>query len=509
MPSHNVLLGPVSEPYDTRKHSELPQVAAILDDFSHQSFNNSANIWRVFPETAGADLKEIHPDFLLVESAWAGNFEKWKYKVTHKAQPSRELVALVERAKQLSIPTVFWNKEDPPHFTDFVSTAGMFEHIFTTEEAVIPKYLAQTDAKSVDLLRFAANPVIHNPRRVEGYREGDICFAGMYFSHKYPERREQMLTLFPPAIDFNFEIYSRHAGGDTRYQFPQPFNDLVVGKLPYSKMVEAYRKYKVFLNVNSVPNSQSMCARRVYELSAAKTAVVGMDSNAIRSIYDESEVLLARSPGEVREIYELLIENEVARRRITQRAWRKTLSAHTYNHRMGQIVEAVGGAKPQSKVRILVVVPNNRASSRVLDEIHRQMFTVDADVELEIVKWDREEGNEVDFDRLKLADFHVAFVDGNYKIGRFYLNDLLLTLRQQDANFVCKSPGWTRGFEGYEEDFSQELPTYGWLARQGEILCAQDLRDALTEDTKDRRVYWTDPCGIAPRDGSSNELLEA
>ena len=39
-------------------------------------------------------------------------------------------------------------------------------------------------------------------------------------------------------------------------------------------MLAAYTSYKVFLNVNSVTHSPTMCARRLFELSAAQTAVV-------------------------------------------------------------------------------------------------------------------------------------------------------------------------------------------------------------------------------------------
>lgn len=483
----------IVEPFETRRTTELPQVAAILDDFSNQSFSDSANIWRIFPSTGCVDLGLIQPDLLLVESAWAGNFDTWKYKITHGKRPSSDLIELVDRARELAIPTVFWNKEDPPHFEDFVETANLFEYIFTTEEAVIPRYSTETSAKKVDLLRFAANPVIHNPRRVLDYRQGDICFAGMFFHHKYPERREQMMTLFPPATRYNFEIYSRHAGGDPRYQFPDPFEALVVGKLPYSQMVEAYRKYKVFLNVNSVPNSRSMCARRVYELSAAKTAVVGMESEAIRSIYSENEVLLAQNAAEVEDIYRTLLEDDTERRKITQRAWRRTLSSHTYDHRMRQILEIAGFAPAEEKCKIYVVVEDAESAGQLLDDIAAQEFTLESEVQVQVI----DSGAAKSVDVVDLKNCHVAVMKSGYRYGRFYLNDLVLTLKQQRSDFACKAPIWDPNVEAIEEDFITALPDYGWIAAPGRVQRIREVSEPLSLVTTSCTVYMGDPCGIA------------
>ena len=89
----------------------------------------------------------------------------------------------------------------------------------------------------------------------------DVCFAGQYFSHKYPERRAQMDYLFPAAAEYDFTIYSRELGNDPRYAFPAPYSELVAGSLPYDEMVKEYRNFKIFLNVNSVVDSQTMCVR--------------------------------------------------------------------------------------------------------------------------------------------------------------------------------------------------------------------------------------------------------
>ncbi|WP_075733303.1 CgeB family protein [Corynebacterium phocae] len=504
------------QPHRTSPHNGSSlNILAILDDFSSLSFSDGANLWRLSPDDVGIDEPLVKPDFLLVESAWAGNFDTWKFKVTTKNGPAPVLKTLVKRCKALGIPTVFWNKEDPPHFEDFIETAKLFDHIFTTEESKIGEYYARTEASSVDLLRFAANPAIHNPAWVEDYRAGDIAFAGMYFKHKYPERRKQIDQLFPPATNYKFEIYSRHAGGDSRYQFPEPFDSYIVGRLPYEEMVRAYRKYKIFLNLNSVPNSKSMCARRVFELSAAKTAVVGMHSDAIRSIYDESEVLLANDESEVREIYEFLLGDELGRRRLTQRAWRKTLSTHTYRYRIAQMAKTVGIEIPDQPVRIVLMLDKVKSyehASKILGQAYNQRFTFPREVKFgwflssetrtmltmsEIVDLENSFGPQIVGD---LAGCHIVYINAEFELGTFYLNDLLLMSEQMKTDFVAKSIGSLETVRETEERFSSSLPPHGWMSG---IIGSRDVSELIAQENainvggKAPTVYVGDPFGIA------------
>ena len=66
--------------------------------------------------------------------------------------------------------------------------------------------------------------------------------------------------------------------------FPATLAERVVGSLPYRNLLTAYKNYKVFLNVNSVVDSPSMCARRIFEITAAGTPVISTPSEATRRV---------------------------------------------------------------------------------------------------------------------------------------------------------------------------------------------------------------------------------
>lgn len=485
------------------------QVTAILDEFSAQCFEGVVNLWRPTPLWAVHDQQFIKPDLLLVESAWSGNFSTWRYMVTSGSGPSERLTRLIAECKRLGIPTVFWNKEDPVHFDDFIRTAREFDYVLTTEEDLVTRYKSIEGVKDAALLRFAAEPTLHNPRRLENYRQGDIAFAGMYFTHKYENRRLQMDKLFPAASKYSFSIYSRMYGGDPRYQFPERYAPYIVGSLPYEEMVKAYRQYKVFLNVNSVPESRTMCARRVFELSAAKTAVVGMESEAIRSVYSDDEVLLADSPEQAEDIFDFLIGDDLGRRVTVQKAWRKTLSLHTYENRVAEIMSLLGIGRNAAAVHVhLVLKARQESLSYLLDDISRQRFPLGAELK---ITWSLETDQQMEtrfskYERMssipREADYVCIFTEG-FRYGVHYLNDLLLTIRQQKSSVAAKlASNQIADWELLEETLVHtEFPEYGYIYKN-----SVDVQKMVDEGSGE--IYFGDGFGVTVKESADPKILD-
>ncbi|WP_299167688.1 glycosyltransferase [uncultured Arthrobacter sp.] len=323
-------------------------VAVILDDFSALAF---AYEWKTIvlrKDSWRTQLSEVDVDFLFVESAWSGNNGQWKYQLTGASRLKPEFIELMAWCRQNSIPSVFWNKEDPPHYDDFLAAAREFDVVFTSDSNKIPRYQEDLGHSRVGVLPFAAQPAVHNPVRPQfGWRERDVAFAGMYFAHKYPERREQMDILLGGAADagrrmtIGLEIFSRQLGGDERYQFPPGLREHVVGSLSYSQVLTAYKAYKVFLNVNSVVDSPSMCARRIFEITAAGSSVVSTPSAAISSFFTTDELATVESRESAASMSRALVRSPELADRMIHKAQRKIWSTHTYAHRAESVVAAI------------------------------------------------------------------------------------------------------------------------------------------------------------------------
>src|SRR5699024_2326512 len=175
-----------------------------------------------------------------------------------------------------------------------------------------------------------------------------LPISGMYFHHKFPERRDQMDLLFGAAKSvvnrgrYKFDIFSRHHGGNENYQFPVPYDEHVVGSLPYEKMLAAYRNYKVFLNVNSVTDSPSMCARRVFEILASGTPVVSGESAAIPEFFRPEQVPVVHDEKTAAHVLRTSLNSPQLRDRMVHTAQRESWAKHTYAQRAEKILDAVG-----------------------------------------------------------------------------------------------------------------------------------------------------------------------
>lgn len=370
------------------------RVGVIMDEFSLLAWGEEFTIVPIFPREE-TKLESQKLDLFLVESAWDGNGGAWRYQLTGDSAPSAQLSAIVEQCKQLGIPTAFWNKEDPPHFEDFLDTARLFDFVFTSDANLVGAYKEALGHDRVWPLSFAAQPAIHNPIRTDfsNYQKGDVAFAGMYFAHKYPERREQMELLLGGAMDASghlkdgLRIFSRFEGRDEHYLFPQPFSQRVVGSLPYEKMLSAYKNFKVFLNVNSVVNSPSMCSRRVFELLASGTPVVSTWSQALETTFPPTELVLVDSREEATLSIRALVNSPELRDRLVHRAQRRIWKSHTYTSRAKEILERVspselGRLKTKPKISVICSTVRSGQLKHVFEQVGRQ---TGVDVELILV----------------------------------------------------------------------------------------------------------------------------
>lgn len=350
----------------------------IADEFTLKAFEHEWEQIEPTPQNWHRILSETKIDLLFVESAWEGNAGSWRYHFTGNSAPRQAVIDLVEECKNRNIPTLFWNKEDPPHYHDFIDTARLFDFIFTTDENMLERYQADAPDSTVEVLPFAAQPAIHNPSRIQGVlRTESIVFGGMYFRHKYPERREQMNYLLPAASEYGLDIYSRQLGGNETYQFPEYLKKDIVGSLEYAKMLTAYHKYKVVINVNSVVDSPSMCARRIFEATASGAAVVTSNSAAVGNFYPNGLITEVGDLAEASVAFKTLLRSPEYRDRKVHLAQRHTWENHTYANRVEALVETIGIDIPKVDDSVSVISPTNRPHmiGNILDNYSRQNYS--------------------------------------------------------------------------------------------------------------------------------------
>jgi spore maturation protein CgeB/SAM-dependent methyltransferase len=355
------------------------KAAAILDEFTSECFKGELRLIQVTPQDWRRVLAAERPDFLFVESAWKGNGGAWQSQLTRaKYIADSPLYALVDWCQSQNIPTVFWNKEDPPNFEHFIDVAKRFDHIFTTDEQCVERYRAAAGHDRVHAMPFAAQPAIHNPIGSTGPRYGNLCFAGTYYAKRHSDRRGDIDVLLKPALQRGLTIFDRmhdYTQSDF-YRFPPEYQDVIHGALPYAEMVDAYKRFRVFLNVNSVKDSPTMFSRRVLELLACGTPVISTYALGIERLLGGDCVALVDSVEDAERWMDTLINSPELRDRMVLLGQRRIFQEHTYEHRVRFMLEKIGrGIAPEPR-GVSVVTCTNRPGSldNVIANYERQAW---------------------------------------------------------------------------------------------------------------------------------------
>lgn len=326
------------------------RVACVMDEFTFHCFEPECNLFPLTPEHAIGELEVFSPDLLFIESAWRGKDELWNRKI---GTLSQELRAVLQWCKERQIPRLFWNKEDPIHFETFLSTAQQFDFVFTTDIDCIARYKAALGHQRVYLLPFACQPKTHNPLEIYS-RKDAFCFAGAYYV-RYPERTRDLENYVTELPRYRpLEIFDRNFGkDDVNYQFPAKYQPFIVGTLPFNEIDKAYKGYRYSINLNSIKQSQTMFARRVFELLGSNTTTVSNFSRGVRLLF--GDLVIASDSG--REIVDRLERmDDEAEQKLRLAGLRKVMLEHTYRDRLGYIALKVFGRKLESGLPSLVAV---------------------------------------------------------------------------------------------------------------------------------------------------------
>ncbi|PAB59571.1 glycosyltransferase family protein [Anaeromicrobium sediminis] len=350
------------------------KVVSILDEFSYECLKYECNLIQLDIEKWKYQLINEDPDFLFVESAWLGKEGRWRHTVTGE---NNRMEDLINACNDMNIPTVFWNKEDPIFFENFIKTAKHFDYVFTTDEGCIERYKKILGHNNVYVLLFAAQPKLHNPIDKGKNPLGKVAFAGTWHK-KHSQREKNMEMLLKPALQYGLHIYDRmyYSRFKYRYGFPDLYQPYIKKPIPYLKIASIYKKYYIFLNVNFIKSSITMFSRRVFELLACGTNVISSYSIGIEKMFSNI-VTLCKTEEDVKKYLKFLLYHKELRDRLSIRGQREVFKKHTYRHRMETILEKMGlGYKKREipGVSIIACINSPNKIENVFSNFERQNY---------------------------------------------------------------------------------------------------------------------------------------
>lgn len=193
----------------------------------------------------------------------------------------------------------FWSKE--------------FDYVFIAQREYINEF-KEAGIENVFWLPLGCDPGIHGRKQVE--QQHDITFVG---GIQPGSRREQLLE----KLSQHFNVTKKRAYRD--------------------EMSETYSAGKIVFN-NAIKNDLNM---RVFE--AMCTGSLLITDNAKKSGQDElfidGEDLVVYNDDNIIEVFEKYLADDDERKMIAERGRETVLNAHTYLHRMRELVAVVKGEK--------------------------------------------------------------------------------------------------------------------------------------------------------------------
>lgn len=329
-------------------HSKLV-VALIADDLTRTCFEHECTVLNVTPRNYEAVFRAHRPDFLFVESAWAGWRDQWKYRIAsypeHPERNNAALAQVVQRARDLGVPAVFWNKEDGVHFERFIDSARLFDYVFTVDQRCVERYRTEI-AREVFVapMMFAFQPAFHRFTGFEG-RAARACFVGSYSRHIHDARRDrQHMLLETAARSLGVTIFDRNSDRRSEnYRYPELGNMQVRGKVPYERTSDVYKSHLVSLNVNTIEDSATMFSRRLIEIIACGGLAVSTPALAIDTWFRDYCHVVSDA-GETSELLQRLKADGYSPRdrEMMAAGAAYVLAHHTYADRIETILDAVG-----------------------------------------------------------------------------------------------------------------------------------------------------------------------
>jgi hypothetical protein len=328
--------------------SEFPCIALVADELTTASLAYDSRVIPVGPVDYRWQLPLAKPDFLLVESAWNGARNRWKYKIaSYPQRPERNnhaLARLVAAARGRGIPTVFWNKEDGVHFDRFIDSAKLFDHVFTVDANSVDRYKAVMgkDA-SVHTLMFAIQPRTHGFTGFQfTYRRAN--FVGSYNSAAHERRRSWQDAMFGAASSSGLGVTAIDRNSERKaatYRYPALPGLDVRPALSHGQTAQVYRDYLVSLNVNTVEDSPTMFSRRLVEIIGCGGIAVTNPSLAVDALFKDY-CHVVHSADEALELFARLRHGPSAQDLDRARAGAAYVAQHhTWAHRLRQIAEVV------------------------------------------------------------------------------------------------------------------------------------------------------------------------
>lgn len=397
-------------------------IAIIADEFLYHSFKDIADFKYITPEDYESVCEEV--EMLLIVTAWRGLNNEWRFMGTEGSNANRAVYEVINYFREKGKKIVFYSKEDPPNYQHFLPIARQCDIIFTSAVEKIEEYKRDCDNDKVYLMKFGVNPLYHNPIGCQlKKRKNEIIFSGSWVK-KYPDRIKEQEMIFDGVLDAGkkLKIIDRNFEMDNwGFLFPVKFYRYISPSIDHEHLQKVHKLYDWAINMNSVRDSRTMFANRIYELQAAGNLILSNESLGVREQFKEVQII--ENKEDVIAALNAFDDEEVYRRQVA--GIRRIMRSETTFDRVGELLQNSGYEvyQPIRKVAVLA----EKITEKIENDFEKQTYP--HKVLLEMGRGMEKKLDECDM---------VAVWNENSEYGAFYLEDMINGFKYTDCAYITK-----------------------------------------------------------------------
>ena len=400
--------------------SEL-NIGIICDEFLFYSLKNAANFVYI-PYSNHMKIDETL-DMLLVVTSWRGLDHSWDYIASPNSGKRTKLISLINEYKNHNIPTVFYSKEDPVSYKEYLSLAKECDFIFTSAKEMIDDYIRDTGNTNVSYLEFGVNPLYHNPIGKDLSNEhlnSIVTFAGSWMV-RFPERNSEALEMFSAVNKTGKKLaivdrqYERKM---SRYHYPSFLIRSISETIPHERLMKLHKATSWGINLNSVRDSITMFANRIYELQAMGNVVISNYNKGVHTKFPH--IFISNYQNDIQHFIRTTTREE--KREIIATGLREVMLNHTSYHRIEKLIQINAPNYKLSSPKVLIVGENEYSEEAFYNQSYEN---------LDYVSEKRFQQNNIPHD----YDF-IAFFSGHLNYKSNYIENLLSAFVYTDSDSV-------------------------------------------------------------------------
>lgn len=280
----------------------------------------------------------------------------------------------LQELKVRNIHTALWFVEDFTVFPYWIELAPHFDAVFTIQRGEFHDRLREAGVRNAAYLPCAANPAVHRQLELtpeERQRFGsNVAFVGAGYYNR------QVLFAQLPLKDF--KIW----GNDWPKNAPAAKYIQEHGRRVTSAEAAAiYCASRINLNLHSSPQHSGVNPHgdfvnpRTFEIASCGAFQLVDRRSELPELFEPgSEIVVFDDPQEIPALIEYYLEHPDERKAVAERSRRRTLSEHTYEHRMSSALQFLEERLPRLAARKRG--PNYVSSLKqaVADDVELQAF---------------------------------------------------------------------------------------------------------------------------------------